>query len=104
MGAIGRASSVVSDSSAFRCSHCPVLSDSFGGVGLVCGMKRGISDEAMLRSDVLIGTLPWSPKIGTRRPMFASVRKVMPNGDGMTESTIRLLDRELWVLLHARNS
>jgi hypothetical protein len=37
---------VVSDSSEFHGNRCPVVSDWSGGVGLVCGMKRGIIDAA----------------------------------------------------------
>ena len=43
MDAFGRTGPVVSDSSEIHCNCCPVVSDSSGGVGLVCGMKRGIS-------------------------------------------------------------
>ena len=42
MDAFGRIGPVVSDSSGFHCNRCPVASDWSGGVGLVCGMKRGI--------------------------------------------------------------
>ena len=43
MDAIGRPGPVVSDPSEIHYILCLVVSDSSGGVGLVCGMKRGIS-------------------------------------------------------------
>jgi hypothetical protein len=43
MGANGRSGPVASDWSEIHCIDCPVASDWSGGVGLVCGMKRGIS-------------------------------------------------------------
>jgi hypothetical protein len=39
---------VVSDSSEFHCTVCPVESVWSGGVGLVCGMKRGIYERIEL--------------------------------------------------------
>jgi len=39
---VGANGLAVSDSSEFHLNCCPVVSDSSGGVGLVCGMKRGI--------------------------------------------------------------
>ena len=49
MGANGRTGPVASDSTEILCIHCPVASDSSGDVGLVCGMKRGISRSNILR-------------------------------------------------------
>jgi hypothetical protein len=40
--AIGRTGPVASDWSEISWNVCPVVSDWSGGVGLVCGMKRGI--------------------------------------------------------------
>jgi hypothetical protein len=40
--AIGRTGPLTSDSSENRWTLRPVVSDSSNGVGLVCGMKRGI--------------------------------------------------------------
>jgi hypothetical protein len=34
---------VASDLSEVHCNHRPLVSDASGGVGLVCGMKCGIS-------------------------------------------------------------
>jgi hypothetical protein len=45
VGANGRIGPVMSDSSENHSIPCPVLSDSSGGVGLVCGMKRGIESH-----------------------------------------------------------
>src|ERR1035438_6430848 len=43
VGAIGRVGPTWSDSSGLHFIHCSVVLDSSGGVGLVCGMRRGIS-------------------------------------------------------------
>jgi hypothetical protein len=42
----GRSGPVVSDSAEIHCVHGPVVSESSGGVVLVCGMKRGICSVA----------------------------------------------------------
>ena len=53
MGATGRNGSVASDSSEIDRIPCPVVSVWSGGVGLVCGMKRGISAQGT-RIDITI--------------------------------------------------
>ena len=53
MGANRRNGPAASDSSEIHCAHCPVASDSSGAVGLVCGMKRGNSEDATTRGEVL---------------------------------------------------
>ena len=50
MTAFDRNGPVRSDSSEFHCTHRPEVSDSSGGVGLVCGMKRGIFKMNSLRA------------------------------------------------------
>ena len=49
MGSIGRTGPVASTSSEIFCNQCPVMSNSSGAVGLVCGMKRGISSNSIRR-------------------------------------------------------
>ena len=55
MSANGRTGPVVSDWSEIDCTLRPVVSDWSGGVGLVCGMKRGISEVDLSRVQVQIG-------------------------------------------------
>ena len=55
MGANGRIGAVGSDWSENHCIRCPVVSDWSGGVGLVCGMKRGISEAEVSRTMVQLG-------------------------------------------------
>jgi len=45
----GRSGPVVSDWSENDCTLRPVVSDWSGGVGLVCGMRRGISEVDLSR-------------------------------------------------------
>ena len=55
MDANGRTGPVVSDWSENDCTLRPVVSDSSGGVGMVCGMKRGISEVDLNSVQVQIG-------------------------------------------------
>jgi hypothetical protein len=59
VGAIGRTGPVASELSENRCPVRPVASDWSGGVGLLCGMKRGITDDAPPRSEVHYGGPTW---------------------------------------------
>ena len=51
----GRTGPVVSVWSENDCTLRPVVSDRSGGVGMVCGMKRGISEVDLSRVRVQIG-------------------------------------------------
>ena len=46
MAAFGRNGPAASESSEILCIDCPVTSDWSGGVGFVCGLKRGIHSVA----------------------------------------------------------
>jgi len=46
-----RTGPVMSDTSENRWTNGPVMSDSSGGVALVCGMKRGIPDDATMHGE-----------------------------------------------------
>jgi hypothetical protein len=56
VGAIGRTGPVASDSSEIHFKPRPVMSDSSGDVGLVCGMKRGIPERFMM-CDTSLGSV-----------------------------------------------
>jgi hypothetical protein len=60
---------IASDSSEKLWSSCPVLLDSSGGVGLVCGMKRGVLKRriALLR-------------VGAAAPVLIVVHSLQPRG------------------------
>jgi hypothetical protein len=55
VGANGRTGPVRSHSSEIPCIRCPVVSDWSGGVGLVCGMKRGISELPVSLLNIELG-------------------------------------------------
>ena len=71
-----------SDRSENDCARRPVESDRSGGVGIVCGMKRGISEVDLSRVQVQLGE------------PTATIRLARHWLESGTESTSRLVARQ----------
>jgi hypothetical protein len=96
--AISRTGPVTLESSGNHCIPCPVMSDSSGGVGLVCGIKRGIDQRPFKirtvsnrRADV---NNPSGESSRGVRDLYPAFRDAPIDGASQSKTEGRILGRE----------